>query len=329
MTDAFDRPFAFIVGAPRTGTTSLARYLRQHPSVCFSAVKEPHFFSFNDLTALSDAELREVVRSDYLDRYFPHCEADGRMLMEGSVTYLYTPEQMRAILRLWPNARFIIGVRDPMQMIPSLHQRLLSLGDETVEDFDLAWRLVDERREGRKVPRSCVEPRWLRYDEVGRLGDYVQRFISVVGGERCFVAVYDDLAADPAALYGRLLDFLELPHDQRTDFSTQRASRGYKSGFLQRLLKRPPAVTRTLLAGKEYRQRVATLQSLSEGQSRAAKAVLNLRKRLLRWNEADPPPVRVGARVRAEIRSKYLDDVRSLGNLIGRDLGHWLVERPG
>ena len=195
----FSRRFAFIVGAPRTGTTALARFLRKHPSVCFSKVKEPHFFSQWDLTKVPDHELREAVGKEYLERYFPSCGADKSMLMEGSVTYLYAPEQMTPILKIWPEAKFIIGLRDPMDMIPSLHQRLLVLGDEIEEDLEKAWDLIEDRKHGRKIPKSCVEPRWLRYDEVGRLGSYVERFIEVVGRERCFFNLYDGVKADPAA----------------------------------------------------------------------------------------------------------------------------------
>src|SRR3954447_12359524 len=90
---------AFIVGAPRCGTTFLARHLKNHPDVCFSKVKEPHFFSSADLGGLADGELRSAVQSDYLDRFFPH-RAGHSLLAEGSVTYLYTPRQLEPILRL-------------------------------------------------------------------------------------------------------------------------------------------------------------------------------------------------------------------------------------
>ncbi len=37
-------PNLFVVGAPKSGTTALHRYLDQHPQVAMSAVKEPKFF---------------------------------------------------------------------------------------------------------------------------------------------------------------------------------------------------------------------------------------------------------------------------------------------
>ena len=324
VSDPAPSHFAFVVGAPRSGTTSLSGYLKNHPGVCFSLVKEPHYFSANDLTGLSDEELRLRVEADYLARYFPHCSRAASLLMEGSVTYLYAAERMQPVLRIWPDVKFVIAVRDPMELLPSLHQRLLYLGDETVTDFERAWRLVPERRAGRSIPRTCVEASWLDYEEVGRLGKNVERFFEAVGRERCFVAVYDDFAADPAGVYRRLLEFLGLPDDGRRDFAPHRARRGYKIGWLQRLLKRPPKATRAILAGEKYRQRVKPLDGEKSGDSALTKAILAGRKRLLRWNKAPAPPIRLSAEMRREIRETLAEDVALLSRLLDRDLSHWL-----
>jgi hypothetical protein len=246
------------------------------------------------------------------------------MLAEGSVTYLYAARRMEPILRLWPDAKFVIALRDPMAMLPSLHQRLLYLGDETVTDFGKAWSLVPERLRGRKVPRSCIAPSWLNYEEIGRLGSNVERFFEVVGRERCFVSVYDDLVADPAAQYRRLLDFLGLPDDQRKDFAARRTSQGYRIGWLQRLMKRPPKATRAILAGEKFRQRVKPLEGTKARDPVIAKAILAGRKRLLRWNKAPAPPIHLTGELRRDVRETLNDDIARLSRLIGRDLGHWL-----
>ena len=91
MSQGQSEQFVCVAGAPRSGTTSLATFLKDHDGVCFSAVKEPHFFSQFDLTGLSDAALRERVDQEYLGRFFPDRDGARRMLAEGSVSYLYTP----------------------------------------------------------------------------------------------------------------------------------------------------------------------------------------------------------------------------------------------
>lgn len=322
----YPRRFACIVGAPRCGTTSLSRYLERHPQICFSKVKEPHFFAASDLSGLPDAELRDLVEREYLKRFFAHCARGDAVMMEGSVSYLYAGERMQAVLRLWPEAKFIIALRDPLKMVPSLHQRLLYTGDETEQDFGRAWRLIAARRAGRKIPRTCLDPRLLDYEEIGRLGKHVAAFFAAVGRERCHVVIHDDLVADPGAAYRGVLDFLGLPDDGRRKFGAKRAAQGFKLGWLQRALKRPPKSTRTLLAGKQFRQRVKSLdgKKAKSGPSRLAETILALRKRLLRWNKAPADPIHVSPQLSAEIRDTLAGDIAHLETLIGRDLGHWL-----
>jgi len=315
--------FACVVGAPRCGTTSLASFMKHHPEVSFSSVKEPHFFSQFDLNGLSTDDLRRRVDDQYLSRYFAHHTGDRPLLAEASVSYLYTPERMEPILRLWPDAKFIIAVRDPLEMLPSLHRRLLYLGDETVTDFERAWTLCAERAQGRSIPRTCIDPRWLRYDQAGRLGTYVENFFNAVGRERCFVTVFDDLASNPAELSRRLLEFLEISPHESDDLAARRTSKSYRIGWLQRLLKRPPIATRAIMAGEAYRKRVSSRGSRGPD-SAVVRAVLAGRKKLLRWNKVPAAPVRLPVGLAREISEALADEVAHLSRLIDRDLSHWL-----
>lgn len=314
--------FAAVVGAPRCGTTALSRFLRAHPQVCFARPKEPHFFVLNDFSSVPDAELRQRVGQDYLARFFGECDSGASLIAEGSVSYLYAADQMCPILRIWPDARFIISVRDPFQLLPSIHQRLLYQGDETVREFDKAWRLTADRAQGRKIPRSCLDPRLLRYDEVARLGAHVEAFFNAVGRERCLVVLYDDIAADADAVFAKVLKFLNLPPFEYRGDRRRRESRGFKFGWLQRLLKRPPVVTRAVLAGEQFRQRVTRKPAKKPG--RLALALMSARKRLIALNEAAPPRARISPEVQQEIRDMLSADIDHLAALIGRDLSHWL-----
>jgi len=139
--------WAFIVGAPRCGTTALAEYLREHPDVCFSTPKEPHYFLMHDLRGAEPAQLRQAIRDRYLGLYFRERQG-ASVYAEGSVSYLFAPERLEPILKLWPRAKFIISLRSPLEMVPSLHQRLFYNGDENQRDFNVAWDLTEQRRAG-------------------------------------------------------------------------------------------------------------------------------------------------------------------------------------
>jgi hypothetical protein len=310
-----------IVGAPRCGTTSLSRYLRAHPSVCFSRLKEPHFFSRRDLEGLDPEALREVVKREYLDRFFPNCP-DGAVKAEGSVSYLYAAEHMAPILEVWPDAKFIIALRNPLDMLPSLHQRQLYNGDETVRDFERAWSLIEDRRRGKRIPRSCIDPRLLDYEEIAKLGKHVRRFFDVVGRERCFVSLFDDLKADPEGQHRQILEFLGLPWDSGTEFTQFRPSQGVKIHWLQRLLKRPPKAAYSLLASKAELDRGG--HTRVKVNSQAVRRVKSVRKRLLKWNRKPEPPAPLREEFRSKLRDSLRDDIDDLSVLIGRDLSHWL-----
>lgn len=320
--------FAFVVGAPRCGTTSLANFLKPHPDIRFPIVKEPHYFAQHDLRALADAELRGEVASEYLARFFPHSASAARIATDCSVSYLYAPEQLEPAIRIWPRSRFIVILRDPMEMIPSLHQRLVSLGDESLTNFEDAWAAVPDRASGRRIPPSCVEPRWLRYDEAGRYATYVERLFAAVGRERCTVLLFDDLAADPREQYRRLMDFLDLrPLEETVDFAPRRASYGVRFHWLQRLLKRPPRPLWKYLSGPFQQKRERKLGG-EEADSPSLETIFAIRKRLLRWNRVQPRKQPPPLWVQEEMRSRLKGEIERLGNLVGRDLDHWLQPKP-
>jgi hypothetical protein len=315
----FDR-FLFIAGAPRCGTTTLFHFLKANAAVASPIVKEPHFFSQNDLRAVLDSELPVRVERDYLRRFFRR-DPNRRIGMDASVTYLYAPEQLEPVLKLWPDARFVVSFRDPMTMLPSLHRRLVYIGDETIERFEDAWAAIPDRRAGRRIPERCADPRWLFYDEAARFATYLERLFAAVGRERCLVVLFDDLVAEPAQQYARLIEFTDLQPTPDINFAARRASYGLRSIRLQRLLKRPPAAMQKLLAGEKYWERLRDLDATPD---KRTTAVLSVRKRLLAWNRIPAPRERLSPHIRREIRDTFGGEVSRLGKLIGRDLSHWL-----
>lgn len=318
--DHFDR-FVFVVGAPRCGTTTLADFLKQNSATCYPVVKEPHFFAQWDMRDLTTDQLKARVEREYLRRFF-RAEPGRRVGIDASVTYLYAPEQLEPVLRLWPDSRFVVSVRDPLVMLPSLHQRLIYTGDETLEDFEQAWAAITDRRSRRRIPRRCADPRWLLYDEAPRFSFYLERLFKVVGRDRCLVMVFDDLDSNPEAEYRRLMEFAGLQAAQQMDLRPRRASRAVRSRWLQRVLKRPPTPMRDYLGGEQFSQRFRNLDK--ERAPAVPRAILSLRKRLLKLNQCAPKAQRLSDSFKRQLRDQFRDEVESLGSILDRDLGHWL-----
>lgn len=302
-------PDFFIVGAPRCGTTALTGWLKHHPEICFSKPKEPHFF-----TKVEPLLPSPDLRADYLEPYFWHYDPERhRAVGEGSVSTLYSPEAVQRILTLNPAAKFIVLVRNPLEMLPSYHQLMLYYLEEEVEDFATAWRLQAERARGERLPRRCLDPRLLQYADAASLGQHVGELMRLAGREQCLVLTHDELSADPGGTRRRVLAFLGVEDEGFDDFRPRNESRHYRSAWLHRLIYRPPLVKPaklvTFVAGRN-RKRGRTF-------------VKKWRKRVLRWNTVPRSPVPLSPELRAELHATFEKDVDRLGQLLGRDLGHW------
>lgn len=314
--------FVVVAGAPRSGTTAISKYLAGHPDVCFALDKEPHFFALHDFE--NTGALRSAVENYYIPRFFGHCAAEAKIWGEGSVSYLYTPYAAQRLLQIWPAARFILSFRNPLELLPSLHERLFYLGDETVQDFREAWRLTAVRARGEAIPRSCIDPRVLRYDQVGMLGKHLQRFLAHFGRSRCFLILYDDLVERPQKVIHGLLKFLELPHDGRLVLPRAREARRWRIGWLQRLLMRPPKALRDVFAERYYDKLATELKSRPRVTEAGIGTIRRMHKRVRRWNTVPSRRAPLAPDLHRELRDTFADDVMLLGRLLHRDLSHWL-----
>ena len=196
----------------------------------------------------------------------------------------------------------------------------------TLRSFQDAWAATPERAAGRRIPRSCADPRWLRYDEAGRLATYVERLFATVGRERCLVVVFDDLVTDPAREGARILDFLGLEAIEELHIKRVRSGSGIRSAWLQRLLKRPPKPLRNLVGSKHLIRRTAETPKTDGAKIRA---VMSVRKRLIEWNRVPVTDAPVPLHIQHDIRARLRGEIDRLGELIDRDLSHWLQPDAG
>lgn len=235
------RPNTFLVGAMRCGTTALAAYLADHGDVFFSAVKEPHWFS-SDLAWGAVGSLEE-----YLALF------DGAggapVVAEASVAYLYSRDAAANIAAFDADARIVVMVRPYLDFLVSYHAELLRLVVEDVESLPRAWALQRARATGRDLPRHAVEPRFLQYAEVARFSDQIRRYIDAFGRDRVHVIDLRRFAADTAGEYRRVLAFLGIPDDGRSEFPVVNPQKGYRSRRLGELALFPPAPLRRVRDG--------------------------------------------------------------------------------
>src|SRR3972149_11450918 len=121
-------PNFFIVGAPKCGTTAMYTYLKQHPEVFMSDLKELHFFG----TDHHRINYTPYTKEQYLS--FFDGAGDKRRIGEASTSYLYSERAAVEIKEFNPFARIIIMLRNPVDVMYAYHHTNLSGGFEYIPD---------------------------------------------------------------------------------------------------------------------------------------------------------------------------------------------------
>lgn len=302
---AVARPDFFIIGAPRSGTTALSEYLRANPHICFAEPKETQFFC-TDMPEIrlcdTEAEYMELFFSHCLDR---HVQATG----EGSVWHLYSRTAIENILNYAPAARFIVMIRNPVDMVIALYEKLFELLWEDQSTFEKAWRMQDQRRAGRGVPKRCANPKLLLYRDIGLLGEQLAHFYAAVPQQQRLTIVFDDFASSPDEVYSRVLDFLGVTHDGRVEFPRLNEGRHVRSRWLMDFASHPPAWLVSVVSGMK---RILGIRRLGVTPA--------MRRALLVPRKEKPV---VTETFRKELAECFAGDIDKLSRLIGRDLSHW------
>lgn len=286
----------FILGAPKCGTTALAQWLGEHPDVFISPVKEPHFYS----TDLKNRQAR--TRTEY-DRLFKKVQAVHKAVGEASVWYLYSWDAVPNILAENPDAKFIVCLRNPVDMAWSLHGQQLVASNEDIGDFERAWHAQSARAEGRDVPSSCVDSRLLHYGAACKLGEQLERLYKHCSVDQVHPIFLDEIKADTSAVYRDTLTFLGLEDDGRDSFPVVNAASQRRWPMLARAVKK---------AGR-FKRRL--------GVPRLGTGVMPLFDRINRKNSDRRA---MSAETRTMLIDYFQEDITLLQSLISRDLGDWV-----
>ena len=299
-------PDFLIVGAPKAGTTSLHNWLAQHPEVFMPDNKEPHYFcaDFHEQSDRLHGERRYFPIRDeraYLELFAGRGE--GQVAGESSTSSLYSHVAAERIRDFRNDARIVVLLRDPVDLIYSFHAYLLVFHEETVESFREALDIEEPRRRGEiALPPRVRHPSRLYYSEIGRLADQVERYTRLFPREQILLLLFDDLKADGAGTYRRVLRFLGVEESFVPEFTVDNVNRTNRYRWATRLKADPNA--RFKLVAQRW------LPRLYRGVGRTLNRI-NARRR-------PRPPLDPG--LRSRLQASFVEQVRGLSELVGRDL---------
>ena len=217
-------PDFVIVGAQRAGTTSLYRYLAEHPDVGRVRLgKGVHYFDTNFAQPISWYRAHFPVDPDRIP-----FRSRPRHVGEGAPYYLFHPECPARIRAALPDVKIIAILRDPVERAHSQWVHETARGFETL-GFQDALEAEDERLAGEAL--TLAEPDAVSFSHQhhsyvarGVYAPQVRRLWEVFGEDRVLVMSSNELFTEPAKAYARTLDFLGLDrHDANYDVHNARS----------------------------------------------------------------------------------------------------------
>ena len=217
-------PDFLIIGAAKSGTTSLFQMLGQHPRVFLSPIKEPNYFS-DDIRienfsatyrkntflnteryfaqeALPPLQLSFVRNTAQYQRLFGQAAAHA-CKGEASTSYLYSETAARNIYNAQPGMKLIAILRDP--------------ADRAFSHYLMALKYGHVRGSFRQALETDIQKKpkgWGRSElflELGLYGRQLQRYYQTFPENQIHIILYDDFLAQPRRVGEECVHFLGLP----------------------------------------------------------------------------------------------------------------------
>jgi len=288
-------PDFLVIGAGKSGTSSLYNYLNQHPSIF--TVNETNFFAYEGSQKSSGITQWE----DYLN-LFPD-KLESQRHGEISPMYLFEPKAIRNIKRHIPDVKLIAILRHPADRLYSRYMQLVRMGKEPSDNLEDALNKGSIWWE-----RSDLIPEGFYYTNL-------KHFYDEFDSENIRIYLYDDYQQNPQSIYSDLCDFIDVDSTFLPDFKIRINQSGkIKNPIIDNLIGES-SVTKKFLKSK-----IPGVFKLLRSKPIAVRWLNQLRR--LNLDKAEMPD-NIRRRLTEEV---YNDEIIALQDLIRTDLSLWLNE---
>lgn len=232
------KPSFFLIGAQKSGTTSLFRHLENHPYILSPLGKEPHFF---------DQRYQKGIR--WYESWFPSTKeaeqtsCEGTPITgEGSTHYLFDAHTPARLKEYCPDAKLVAILRNPVERAYSAYQHEVRRKREKRPFGEV---IADELRWGEEEhakvladPSYWSDRHYFRsHLRRGYYAESLKRWFSHFPREQFLIFSSDQFFSDPERVYDETVAFLELPPFKLDHFKPQNIG-GYSSKIPADELKR-------------------------------------------------------------------------------------------
>jgi hypothetical protein len=316
-------PNFIIIGAAKSGTTALYHYLKQHPQIYMSPMKEPRFFAFEpgelEFGGPGDTALHRSTLVNLEDYQALFLNVSGeRAVGEASPVYLCSPKAAGRIKSFVPEARLIAILRHPVDRAYSHYLHQIRDGVEPLTDFSQALQAEEKR------VHDNWEYRW-RYKELGFYAVQLRKYFDTFDRKQMKIYLYEDFNTDPQRVLRDVYRFLSVDDTFVADTSVRYNMSGVpRSKVIHAVLSKLQKATQVTFdwAPQQESDTQATLPgrlAKSPWLEKARQFGIGLKNR----NLVKPP---LAPEVQKQLLEDYREDILILQDLIRQDLSRWFIE---
>lgn len=305
-------PNFLIIGAMKSGTTSLYHYLKQHPQIYMSPVKEPKFFALEGeklypgyqedqkfewhgsggLTRIDGVRDIETYRQLFKE------VSQEKAIGEASPLYIYVPKAVERIKYYIPEAKLIAILRHPVDRAYSHFINWIQRG---FEPYDADFIQVLQEEETRL--KNDWSPIW-HYKQRGFYYIQLKRYYETFDRSQIKVCLYEEFRANPISIAQDIFKFLGVDNKFVPDTDQTYNLTGLtKNKSIKELINNPNPMKSILKPFLPKQLREYLKSYLKEKNTFKPKLELDVRRQLI---------------------EEYRDDILKLQELIQRDLSKWL-----
>ena len=283
----------FIVGAPKAGTTSLYHYLNEHPQIEMSLQKEPDYFSDKEIQI--QGLYYSKNRIDTVEKYngLFNTQKKDVIFGEGSVSYLFYPTVAQDIKVYNPMAKIIIMLRNPIERAFShyLMDYRLGLVSDSFEDII-----------NKKSKHKNAHLFYQQYIKVGEYAAQLKRYCDIFDKKNILLIDYENFKSDVTGTVNSAYSFLNISAEFSVDINKKHNTFTMPKNKLIRFVY-SFVIIRNILSFIFPKNII--------------KAV-----RLILFTKDKKP--KLLEETRNQLKHYFSNDVRLLGNLIGKDYSKWI-----
>lgn len=192
------KPNLFIVGAAKSGTTSLYSYLSEHKDIFGSLQKEPRYLTKDNLLKLPISKEKvkgmKLTKDEYLNLYKK--AGNKKYIIDGSVFTMFFEEAIKNIKKLSEDYKVIVLLRNPTSRFISHYKVDYNMGD-TKKDID---KFI-------KIPITGMGINCL---ELGLYSRQISNLFNILGEDRVKVIIFEEFKKDLEGALLSVYDFLEI-----------------------------------------------------------------------------------------------------------------------